>query len=333
LIIGQNKRVINDIQNLFKARFQMKDLGDAKYLLGWQICRNRQTREIFLHQQTYAEKVLARFEHQDCHPLSIPSDPQCLLTKAMCPTTSADKAAMETIPFREAVGSFIYLAMGTRPDLAFFIRDVSQYLSNPGKPHWKAIKRGLRYLKGTTNYGITLGGKEALTLATRGKSLITGYTDASYAMCEDTRKSIGGFITFIYDSPISWASKKFPIVTLSSTEAEYIALCYAVQELLYLRQLSNELGVKTDLSIPVYEDNQSTIKMANNVDQHGRSKHIDVRHYFVKEKVANKEFNIQYVSTHAMIADIFTKPLPQPAFEKFRSMMRVQSYNDWVDKV
>ncbi len=117
------------------------------------------------------------------------------------------------------------------------------------------------------------------------------------AMCEDTRRSVGGYITFNMNSPISWLSKKFPITTLSSTEAEYIALCHLIQELMYLRQLATELELNVTTTVPVYEDNQSTIKMTNNSDQHGRSKHIDIRHYFVN-KMSNQKNSLLNMLTH-----------------------------------
>ncbi|RAW21199.1 hypothetical protein PC110_g22358 [Phytophthora cactorum] len=205
----------------------MSDLGEAQYLLGWSITRNRKNRSIFIHQEKYATKVLDRFSHLDSHPVGTPTDGSLKLTQDMCPQIEADKAEMKAIPYREAVGSFMYLMMGTRPDLAYFLREVSQFLANPGQAHWNAVKRGLNYLNGTRNLGITLGGIQNLEQY-QSQNYLTVFTDADYANYQDTRRSVGGYVTYMCGSPISWLSRKHHTVVLSTTEAEYIALCHCM---------------------------------------------------------------------------------------------------------
>ncbi|KAG3095185.1 hypothetical protein PI124_g16822 [Phytophthora idaei] len=135
LIIAPTIDIITKIKNALKKRFKMSDLGEAQCILRWSIVRNRTDRTIFIHQEKYATKVLDRFSHLDAHPVRTPTDPSVKLTYAMCPQTPEEKDEMKAIPYREAAGGFIYLMMGTRPDLAHFLREVSQFLTNPGRGH------------------------------------------------------------------------------------------------------------------------------------------------------------------------------------------------------
>ncbi|GMF41455.1 unnamed protein product [Phytophthora fragariaefolia] len=244
------------------------------------------------------------------------------LSKDMCARTESDKEEMHNIPYREAVGSFMYLVMGTRPDLTYFIQEVSHFLDNPGKQHWKDMQRGLRYLNGTREYGILLGGERNTNANTIG-SLVNAYTDADYANCPDTRRSIGGYITMLGRSPISWLSRKHHTIVLSTTEAEYIALCHCLQETIFLRLLLAELGFNTQKCITVMENNQSCIKIANKPEHHGRSKHVEIRFHFVQEKIERQEFMIRYCPTAEMIAGIFTKALGKDQFLKLRRQLGV----------
>ncbi|KAF1323990.1 Integrase catalytic core protein, partial [Globisporangium splendens] len=156
LIICPSVQPLQAIKSALNKEFTMSDLGEVHYLLGWSIVRNRSTRSVFIHQEKYAKTVLNRFNHLETHSVSTPVEKGTILTKDMCPQTQDEKASMDNIPYREAVGSFMYLMMSTRPDLAYFLREVSQFVDNPGKEHWNAVKRGLKYLKGTTSLGITL---------------------------------------------------------------------------------------------------------------------------------------------------------------------------------
>ncbi|GMF37336.1 unnamed protein product [Phytophthora lilii] len=221
------------------------------------------------------------------YPVGTPTDPSVTLSEAMCPQSPEDIEDMNAIPYREAVGSFMYLMMGTRPDLAYFLRflrEASQFLANPGKAHWNAVKRGLKYLNGTRSLGITLGGIRNLEQYDS-KHYLTAYSDAAYANCPDTRQSVGGFITYMCGSPISWQSRKHHTVVLSTTEAEYIALCHCMQEVIFLKLLLVELKHESPHAITLFEDNQSCVKLSYNPERHGRSKHIDIRYHFVQEKV------------------------------------------------
>ena len=150
--------------------------------------------------------------------------------------------------------------------------------------------------------------------------------DADYANSDVNRRSTTGFVTQLFgNSPISWRSQLQTIVTLSSTEAEYIALSACVQEMLYLKMLISELGIQQTEPMTIFEDNQSCIKIVNNPEGHGRTKHIDVKHFFVQEAVTRKDIILKYVESANQIADILTKALPGPAFQKLRHKLHVLS--------
>jgi hypothetical protein len=246
------------------------------------------------------------------------------LSELDSPTTEEEQREMENVPYREAVGSFMYLMMGTRPDLANFVRQVSRYLKNPGMKHWQYVLRGLKYLCGTKGHGITLGGVNGND-DTMGNALSV-FSDADYANCVDTRRSVSGYVTYLFGkSPISWRSSLQKVVTLSTAEAEFVALASAVQETLYLRQLLSELGLEQKEGTVIGEDNQATIKISKNPEHHGRCKHIDVRYFFVQERVQSGHIVLEYCPTDRMPADILTKAMTPEKFCQLRSLLGVKS--------
>ncbi|POM80428.1 Integrase catalytic core protein [Phytophthora palmivora] len=291
LIIAPTRALVSELNLALKKRFSMTDLGEVKYLLGWSIQRDRKNRTIC------CQKTLS---------------------------SEAEKDAMKSYPYREAVGSIMYLMVGTRPDMAFYMREVSPFLANPGMEHWTAVVRGLKYLAGTKDYGICLGGSQEVSpenLADR----LTAYSDSDYANCPDTRRSVGGYVTMLSNSPISWLSRKHHTVVLSTTETEYIALCHCMQEMIFLKLLLKELGFATTQPNLIHEDNQSCIKICYNPELQGRSKHIHVRYCFVQEKVERHEFSVAYCNTKYMVADIFTKALDKHQFRELRAKLRMKS--------
>ncbi len=324
LIIAPSMRLVDHIKSELKQKFKMTDLGEAKYLLGWSIVRNRKDRTMLLHQESYASKVLEKYKHLVNYAVATPYEPNAKLSAEMAADTLEDIAFMKKVPYREIVGCFMYLVVGTRPDLAYFIREVSQFVHNPGVAHWNAVIRGLKYLYGTKSHGIQLGGMKNMHLL-KDRNYLSAYTDSDYANCPDTRRSVGGYISFFCNSPISWASKKHHTVVLSTTEAEYIALCHCMQEIIFLKLLLKELTFESQHPITIYEDNQSCIKVSNNPELHGRSKHIDIRYHFVQEKVEKKEFVIKYCPTQQMIADIFTKALRKHQFAELKTQLKLKT--------
>ena len=173
LIFTNRIKELEELKKHLKERFDMKDLGDTHYCLGIQILRDRSKKQVRINQSKYIEDILSRFEMQDCNPISTPMDPGAKLSSKMSPRddNQNEMEKMKAVPYQNAIRSLMYAMLGSRPDIAFAVGAVSRYLSNPGEGHWKAIKRILRYLKGTITYELTYG--EAATLQ--------GYTDADWA--------------------------------------------------------------------------------------------------------------------------------------------------------
>jgi len=209
----------------------------------------------------------------------------------------------------------MYDMIGTRPDIAYAVSQVSQFSAQPNTTHDAAVQRILRYLKGTKDLGITYGGKDAnLTL--------NAYTDADLAGSED-RRSTSGYVFMLAGGIVSWSAKRQSTVALSTTEAEYMALTQATKEHVWMRTLLRELGRLSNLesSKTVHIDNNSAIDLAHNPEYHARTKHIDVQYHFVREQVEQKNINLTYCPTDIMIADIMTKSLAKGTHEKLRGMM------------
>ena len=212
------------------------------------------------------------------------------------------RSEMHQKPYSQLVGSLMYAAIGTRPDIAFATSTLAQFMSDPAPFHWEAAKRVLRYLKGTQDYSLTFGG-EILDLI--------GYTDADWGS-QSHRHSISGHVYLFSGGAISWSSRKQPIIALSSTEAEYIAASDAVRELLWLRSLISEITIPISHPITLLCDNQSAIQIASNGLINARTKHIDIRIHFIRNIVESGVIDLVYCPTDQILADTLTKALPRP---------------------
>jgi hypothetical protein len=299
--------------------FKITDLGELRHILGIQVERDRGARTITINQTAYIQDLLARHGMQDCAPVSTPLTVKDRLSNTQSPTTSDEKAAYaeyaKGLNYLECLGGVLY-ATQTRPDIQHAVGVCAQFGANPGKPHMEALKRVLCYLKGTAHFGLTLGGKND------GVDLI-GWTDSDWAQDLDTRRSLGGFVFDIAGGAVSWSSKKQPTVALSTAEAEYMAASNATKEAIWLRVLLEDLGFPQTKATTIHADNQGCIALSRNPVAHSRAKHINIRHHFIRERVANSEIDFHFCTTKDMLADIFTKQLPREAFEKFRAALGV----------
>ena len=296
----------------------MKDLGELTWCLGIRIVRDKPTRSILMSQDSYATRVLERMKMTDSKPVSTPLAPGTILTADPQPGDKEHEKEMKSVPYREAIGCLMYLMVCTRPDLADAVSAVSRYAANPHWHHWVAVKHILRYLNGTKNLALQLGRMEITN--------VHGYSDSDYAADRATRRLQTGYLFQIGSSTITWNSKRQTTVALSSCEAEYMALCQAAREAMWLRELLCEIG-RPQKAITIHEDNQGAIAVSKNPEHHSRMKHVDVRYHYVRERVNDGSIKIDYLQTSKMVADALTKPLPREKFQWCRDAMGLVPVN------
>jgi len=256
-----------------------------------------------LHQAAYIDKAVAQFNLTNARDSNIPLDP------GYYRQTENEDLPENWEVYRSAIGTLLYLAVHSRPDIATATSILARKVNKPDRNDWNEVKRVLRYLKATRDY--------KLHLTYDPQKQLEMYVDADWASDPQGRKSCTGYCIQLFGGTISWASKKQTSVALSSTEAEFIALGEAVKELIWINGLLDEFGIKFDSPAMVYEDNQGCIKllMKENVGQ--RSKHIDTRYFFVRDEYKKKLFEVKYCETGKMIADILTKPLANNLLKRF----------------
>ncbi|GBE90151.1 hypothetical protein SCP_1801750 [Sparassis crispa] len=301
--IAGTKAAVFWFKREISMHFEMSDLGEMHWILGIEVRRDRDARTLSLSQCAYIDMILARFNLQDAKSLTTPLDPGTVLSIHQCPSTPRQFEDMKNIPYREAIGSLMYAALGTRPDIAYAVTALSQFMKNPGRPHWEAAKRVFRYLAGTRERWLTFGE------TTDG---VEGFSDADWGSAEH-RHSISRYVFLLDGDAVSWSAKKQNVVALSSTEAEYIAITHATKEALWLHSLLADVLHPDILRYPVrlHSDNKSAIALAKDDAYHAHTKHIDIRFHFIRETVENGQVILQYRRTEDMPADIFTKVLPR----------------------
>lgn len=292
LIFSNDVSETTFLKNKLSAKFKIKDLGDVKQCLGMRINVNKNDGFITLDQENYINQLLSRFNMENCKPVSTPIEPNLQFDPV---ETNCDR----DLPYQQLIGSLMYLSILTRPDIAFSVSYLSQFNNSFNETHWKCAKRVLKYLQGTKNYCLKFE---------RSGNELQGYVDADWANDKQDRKSYTGFIFTFANSAVSWQSRKQKTVALSSTEAEYMALSEAAKEAIYLRNLLYEL-TGNENCIALYNDNQSAQKLSANPVFHSRSKHIDVKHHFIREVVSSGNVRVFYMSTSSMPADLLTKGL------------------------
>lgn len=218
----------------------------------------------------------------------------------------------------------MFISLLTRPDITYVVNHAAKFCENPRNIHWTAMKMILRYLQGTSNYGLIY---QRQSVAPQ----VTGFCDADYGGDLDTRRSRSGYIFQFGSGLIAWSSQSQKCTAQSTTEAEYIAACMATKEAIWLRRLLHNIGYPQPDPTPLFGDNQSAIRLLKNPEYHKRTKHIDIQYHFIREKFKNGEIDISYISTAQQIADIMTKPLPRDKFERFRSSLPMASLQDVQD--
>ena len=298
LITGSSKRV-NELIQVLASAFEMQHTGKLSWILSMEV--KETTTGFSIQQGLYITKILEKFQMQDCKGVPTP-----YVEKVQ----NAGNKALKDYPYREAIGSLLYLSNGTRPDIAYAVSQLSRHLENPTELELLRLKRVFRYLAGTQEF--------KLNFQKHGEGL-RAFADSSYAE-ESDRKSRTGYVITLANGPISWRSKRQPIVSLSSMEAEYIALCSVIQEVKWFKKFTRFFFGEDEV-VPVYQDNQGTIQFTKNGAHSDRSKHIDVRYYFAKESVETSEVELHYLPTGDMPADMLTKGLEKVKHVRFCNML------------
>jgi hypothetical protein len=303
LLVSKSTAAIAKVKEELKAAFKLRDLGAASFFLGVLLERERSKRQIHLSQRQYILDILERYGFAGIKPVTTPLNPSHRLTKASSPSTEEEAQKMRFVPYAQVIGALLYLAISTRPDIAYAVGVLARFNSNPGLEHWAAVKHLLAYLKGTLDFKLTYG-PDAST-----EELFTTYSDADHGGCKDTGRSTGAYVVKMGTGVISWSSKLQTLVALSTTEAEYIAAVTAGQEILWLRNLFSELGFAMDKPSTLYIDNQSAISVAKDPEHHGRMKHLDLRYFWLRDAVQEGKIQVTHCPTDKMPADLLTKAL------------------------
>ena len=308
VIAGSTPAAVDRLVRSLSDSFPIKDLGPLQYFLGLEASYN--SGGMTLTQRKYALDLLHRVSMENCRPTSTPLS----ATEHLAREVGTPLGVEDATRYRSIVGGLQYLTL-TRPDLSFAVNKVCQYLSQPTNEHWEAVKRILRYVKGTLSTGLRIR-----------KSPSTGvsiFTDADWAGCIDDRRSTSGFAVFVGSNLVSWSSKKQPTVSRSSTEAEYKALANGAAEAIWVEILLKELGVFKQRTAILWCDNLGATYLTANPVFHARTKHIEIDFHFVRERIASDVLDVRFILTNDQLADVFTKPATRQMLERFRSNLNL----------
>ncbi|XP_022023806.1 uncharacterized mitochondrial protein AtMg00810-like [Helianthus annuus] len=305
VVTGNNEKFINMLTSRLHKEFKIKDLGLLNFFLGLEVTHT--SSGLFLNQSKHAYDILSRAGLLDSKSVSTP------LTSKDAFTTQGQPFHDPTL-YRSLVGALQYLTI-TRLDLSYAVNQASQFLQQPTTTHFQLVKRIPRYVKGTLSQGLTFDRPP--------NTVLLGFSDADWARCLDTRRSTYGYCIYLGGNLVSWSAKKQPTVSHSSCESEYRAMANTAAEIIWLTNLLSELHALPQTRSTLLCDNKSALFLSQNPISHKRAKHINIDYHFVHELVTSGQLDTKFISTDQQVADIFTKSLPQPLFDKFRSMLRV----------
>ncbi|XP_068323258.1 uncharacterized mitochondrial protein AtMg00810-like [Pyrus communis] len=296
ILTGDHDTTVHSVLQRLTKEFAMTDLGLLHYFLGLQIEYCPQG--LFVHQSKYIQDLLQKTDMVQCKPCITPCHPNQKLLN------HGSSLYSDPTHYRSIVGALQYLTF-TRPDIAYSVSQVCQFMHTPLESHFGAVKQILRYLRGTMDWGVCF----------RPEDLdIQAYTDADWAGDPNDRRSTTGFVVFLGSNPISWSSKKQHTVSRSSTEVEYRAMATTTAEIIWIQQLLKDLHISSSVPPLLHCDNISAMALATNPVLHSKAKHIEVDCHFVRERVQQGIISLQFVSSTDQYADILTKGLCSPSF-------------------
>jgi len=302
LIVGETDAAAVSAKTAIMTAFKAREMGEPTFFLGLHIERDAASGTIKVGQRQYVHTLLERFGIEQANPVQLPMSAGTRVTKDGAPLSGELHQT-----YQELVGALLYLATATHPDISFAVGQLSRHVASPTTENLAAAKRVLRYLKGTSTLALTYGTATGLT----------GYSDADYAADTEMRRSTTGYLCNMHGAAISWTSKRQASVSLSTTEAEYVAGAMAAREAVWLRRLLSDLTGNEE-PVAMCVDNQSALALMHNDVPSQRTKHIDVAFHFMREKVAAKVIDATYVPMGDMVADMLTKALSIAAFTACR---------------
>ncbi|RVW43382.1 Retrovirus-related Pol polyprotein from transposon TNT 1-94 [Vitis vinifera] len=322
LLASSDVGLLHETKRFLSSKFDMKDLGDASFVLGIQIYRDRPRGILGLSQKAYIDKVLSRFGMSNCALGDTPVAKGDKFSLHQCPKNELEKKDMERFPYASAIGSLMYAQVCTRPDIAYIVGMLGRYLSNPGMDHWKKAKRVMRYLQRTKDYMLTYRRSSHLE--------IVGYSDSDFAGCLDSRRSTSGYVFMLAGGAVSWKSVKQTLIASSTMEAEFIACYEASNHGIWLRNFITQLRIIDGIEKPlrINCDNKAAELYSKNNRSSSKSKHIDIKFLVVKERVQSLQVSIEHISTNSMIADPLTKGLPPKVYHEHVTHMGVVHIDD-----
>jgi len=294
---------IEFVKNKLKSKFNTHDLGELNHFVGIKISRDRTNNSITISQEQYIRDIIVQARMVDANTAATPMFPKQAYKKF--PGLHPD------YPYSTMIGSLMWAALCTCPDIAFAIHHFAQFNNSYGPEHITGVKRIFHYLKSTTNHGITYSKSDSGLTAVR-------YADTDWGEQKD-QKSISGNLFMMSGGAIAWSAKKQGTITLSTLEAEYASLSHASCHILWHQMLIRELGFDVEHPFDLNNNNHGTIALTRDPQFHSWSKHIDIRHHFIRELIKCGNLKIHHIRSSDNLADIFMKPLPENIFTKYAS--------------
>ena len=295
--------------------WEIKDVSDNDYFLGMRVQQDLTRGTIRLTQRPYWEHVLNRFDLTNITPRNIPIPVGLTLDQSMSPKTESERNMMSNKPYRPILGSVMWGQLATRPDLSFAVSLLSRFQADPGIEHWNALMHVIGYIKNTLDYGLIYSRDYDITPL--------AYVDADYGGCRDMRRSTSGYVFTMAGGPVTWSSKRQATVALSTVEAEYVAMSRCAQQMVWMHTWLDEVGIEHVIPGVIKGDSRGAIALVKNTKDHGKVKHIDIRHHYIRELVKAETITFKQIPSADNLADLFTKPLARDTHHRLLKNLNI----------